>query len=740
MPGSSGCEPSHLFRLIEISAAGLRSVRTVNQLLLFLRGKIFPLLQPLGVEIYIKQEEEIFSLPGWTVLTFALDAGLCSLAELSERKNPVYFSAQLPTVAGQHVNSADQDRHYRHHLFLPLVHEAVRYGMVYIGSPAQTPFTREQIACFAAFSALLVSRLNSLEIIQKLTAANAAYEYSEHLRSVFHEISEKAHTLGDMQLIYQAVSQGIKRLVPFTTLCIALQEQDKCEGKTTVNCAFCDTDVDSVAEDQAQALDYLMQFGQPLLLEPENCRYHLGDNLPERFLEKPFSWLGAPFYSSHASGAVVIEHLGRRVYSEQDKELVAFAARQIGEALHRKHSLDELQQAKERAEEAEKNKGIFLANMSHEIRTPMNGIIGMTELVMESGVSDQQYSYLKMVHSSAERLLKLINDILDFSKIEAGKLDLQIEAFSLRNSIANSLQILAFGAAEKNIDLSVQCNPEIPDTLYGDAGKISQILINLIGNAIKFTQRGGVTLVVENVSHHEENPQQFALRFSVQDTGIGIPADKINMVFTAFSQLGTNRDSNNPGTGLGLVIAAQLVEMMGGKLEVKSTVGIGTTFFFTLSFSCGTSEHPCLQKPLNTEQEAVSSRLRQDLHILLVEDEFVNRTLAVAVLGRQGWRVETAENGRQALQMLMENLYDLVLMDIQMPELNGFEVTTHIREAEKKTGKHQPIIAMTAYAARGDREKCLAAGMDGYVSKPIHSDDLKAEIERILQLSTNPPH
>jgi len=394
----------------------------------------------------------------------------------------------------------------------------------------------------------------------------------------------------------------------------------------------------------------------------------------------------------------------------------------------------EIERLLDQAQEASRHKSEFLANMSHEIRTPMNGVLGMTNLVLATELTEEQREYVETARLSADFLLTVLNDILDFSKIEAGRLDLDFAEFSLRDCLEQPGRMLGLQIANKKLEYSTSVADDVPDRLMGDPDRLRQILLNLLGNAIKFTDQGRVSISVRR----EPAADGVRLLFAVRDSGVGIPADKQDVIFDAFRQADGSTTRKYGGTGLGLAICSRLVELMGGSIWVESEPGRGSTFHFNARFGAVTETRAGLEgRKLAMAVMAFNPEPLANLSILLAEDNAVNQRLATKLLEKRGHRVTVTATGRGAVERMQHESFDVVLMDVQMPDMDGLEATALIREREKNQGKRTPIIALTAHSMQGDRERCLAAGMDDYITKPFDAARLIETVESAARLSVS---
>jgi signal transduction histidine kinase/FixJ family two-component response regulator/HPt (histidine-containing phosphotransfer) domain-containing protein len=460
----------------------------------------------------------------------------------------------------------------------------------------------------------------------------------------------------------------------------------------------------------------------------------------------PQDRLAAEFRIRTAQGETVWLEMRGRVFRDAEGKPSSLQA-VVLDVTQRRTALADcqtLQTACAAAEAANNAKSRFLANIGHELRTPLAGIVGLSELLQQTPVNDEQRDYLQTLSRSAEGLLSLLNDLLDFSKIEAGKLALDSASFDVGEVLADAVAVFAPSAQQKSLRLESWIDPSVPRQLIGDPYRLRQVLLNLVSNAVKFTDKGKVVVTVEAVAEEARSASeadtatslalrasdQVLLRFCVRDTGIGIAADKLASIFDPFEQADRSTTRTHGGTGLGLPISARLVEMMGGQIRVDSLSGQGSTFAVTIPFRVETPGPAVPVSPPDAGTVIVGPG--RNLHVLVVEDNAVNRQVLTLLLEKAGHRVSLAGNGREALEALHREPFDLVLMDLQMPEMDGLRATRLLRAHEKAVGGHVPVVAVTANALQGERQRCLAAGMDDYLSKPIRSADLFAVIARLV--------
>lgn len=390
-----------------------------------------------------------------------------------------------------------------------------------------------------------------------------------------------------------------------------------------------------------------------------------------------------------------------------------------------------LRRAKDAAEESTRAKGIFLATMSHELRTPMNGVLGCTQLLKDTSLTDQQRELIETMHRSAEALLTLVNDILDFSKIEAGKMTLEVANVNLRALICDVMTLTEGLASPKGLTVSVQIDPDVPEEFRGDPIRLRQILFNLVGNAIKFTQQGQIQVTVSLKQKQMEGSDSVVLQWRIQDTGIGMTSEQQARLFQAYAQADASTTRKFGGTGLGLMICYQLVQLMGGVITVESAIGHGSTFAYT------TKLLPVLHRDgsassLSMDQRSVGEQVGP-LRVLVADDNEINQVVACKFLQKLGCQVEVARTGREALEAITRTAYDVVLMDCEMPDMDGYEATREVRLREDGTPSHLPIMALTGHASDEDAQKCQQAGMDKVMTKPLTLPTLRLSLQELLQ-------
>lgn len=481
---------------------------------------------------------------------------------------------------------------------------------------------------------------------------------------------------------------------------------------------------DAVCNIYGYTREEILGFPSFLTIVPEEEHKELIERLKQRVSGERLQNTGETKITRKDGRTIDLEYRVRNIEVDGRKQMLSI----IRDVTEKKQNEELLRRERERAETAEIARRVgeqFLANMSHEIRTPMNAIVGFTDIMLKTPVSPDQHQYLEAIKMSGDNLLVIINDILDFSRMRSGKIPIENRSFRISQVVNMCIDLMKSRAQEKNIELTAKIDTEVPDELIGDPTRLNQVIINLLANSIKFTSKGKVDLNIRFLGEDKEN---VTLEMAVKDTGIGIPKEKLTTIFEAFTQANNDTARRYGGTGLGLAIVKQLAELQGGSVAVSSEEGKGSCFYFRIKYKKNTE---CVKQKkvpvINTQP------ITQKLNILLVEDNAMNQLLARKILTDWEWNVDTADNGNEAIEKLRNNKYDLILMDIQMPEMDGYETTRKIRDIFETPTCNIPIIAMTAHVMPTEEERCYAAGMNGYVSKPFDTKTLYSKIASVMK-------